>query len=869
MWPNLTNIQPNIANKIKSYGDSMEASKLNAWIRVFSGAKVGNSNGLIMQSNVNRKLFRAVGETSATIYGDLQSSGVLGVDWGNRAVETGIGRISRPSPVITGFNVKEGKDQISRQATLEIKAFSLEQMEKIQSFFLEPGYSLYIEWGWNTRSGISGFTPATGSAEAIVKTIADKSLSWTNLSKTRTNSSGEFDCFLGFIVGGNVSGDSENFNVSVNLRGAPSLPTYMQSYQGTSRIDADGKIAESRRVFQLFGNTESESETSTLRRFGKMFNDLPTFRQTTDVESLKSEAAKNQFINFDEVIKKQVALAVSSEWYKTDAIEVTVTASDGKAKEEVPIAKEDLFSDKRYIRMDLAVKILNKIGAIDRYAIGDKEVTFQIDIDNTVIGSFPYQYSAKADKLIIPGQLPDFFQYYLQSSQIKQLEGGILEVDGNPKAPRGAKDGLEYFRRTGDLIPPTGEDGKPKDGYFKEKEGYYGYLKYLFVNFDMFKEKIEQKNKNVREIFLDILNEMSSAVNSFWNFQIVEGQFKENPDIRPGVFGTQYNTPKKDGDIILTVIDENFIGQNPSQEEAVYFQHVGVGSVFLDANIDISIPAEMTNQIVMTRIGGSANPDEALTSTSKKSFFETTGDLFTSAVSTTATAASNEVTSSAETQALQASTGFASKQEEYDLYVKAAADLRAQREKLSSNKITTQAEADDFNNLTKAANKFDQEANRVKRELDAEAKEKVKQELEAKSSTLTAFLKKLTVVPISSLETLDIKENDLNDESELQIDKLKAKFNIYTFDDTEYLDLLKRAAFGNKTGTGNLSHPLPIKYSFKILGNSGIRRGDTFNIRGIPSKYAKHGLFQVTQIEHSLDGNQWFTNITGDYRQIQ
>jgi hypothetical protein len=869
MWPNLTNIQPNIANKIKSYGDSMEASKLNAWIRVFSGAKVGNSNGLIMQSNVNRKLFRAVGETSATIYGDLQSSGVLGVDWGNRAVETGIGRISRPSPVITGFNVKEGKDQISRQATLEIKAFSLEQMEKIQSFFLEPGYSLYIEWGWNTRSGISGFTPATGSAEAIVKTIADKSLSWTNLSKTRTNSSGEFDCFLGFIVGGNVSGDSENFNVSVNLRGAPSLPTYMQSYQGTSRIDADGKIAENRRVFQLFGNTESESETSTLRRFGKMFNDLPTFRQTTDVESLKSEAAKNQFINFDEVIKKQVALAVSSEWYKTDAIEVTVTASDGKAKEEVPIAKEDLFSDKRYIRMDLAVKILNKIGAIDRYTIGDKEVTFQIDIDNTVIGSFPYQYSAKADKLIIPGQLPDFFQYYLQSSQIKQLEGGILEVDGNPKAPRGAKDGLEYFRRTGDLIPPTGEDGKPKDGYFKEKEGYYGYLKYLFVNFDMFKEKIEQKNKNVREIFLDILNEMSSAVNSFWNFQIVEGQFKENTDIRPGVFGTQYNTPKKDGDIILTVIDENFIGQNPSQEEAVYFEHVGVGSVFLDANIDISIPAEMTNQIVMTRIGGSANPDEALTSTSKKSFFETTGDLFTSAVSTTATAASNEVTSSAETQALQASTGFASKQEEYDLYVKAAADLRAQREKLSSNKITTQAEADDFNNLTKAANKFDQEANRVKRELDAEAKEKVKQELEAKSSTLTAFLKKLTVVPISSLETLDIKENDLNDESELQIDKLKAKFNIYTFDDTEYLDLLKRAAFGNKTGTGNLSHPLPIKYSFKILGNSGIRRGDTFNIRGIPSKYAKHGLFQVTQIEHSLDGNQWFTNITGDYRQIQ
>ena len=138
MWPKLTNIQPNIANKIKSYSDSMEASKLNAWIRVFSGAKVGNSNGLIMQSNVNRKLFRSVGQTTSTIYGDLQSSGVLGVDWGNRTVETGVGRILRPSPIITGFNVKEGQDQISRKATLELKAFSLEHMEKIQSFFLEP-----------------------------------------------------------------------------------------------------------------------------------------------------------------------------------------------------------------------------------------------------------------------------------------------------------------------------------------------------------------------------------------------------------------------------------------------------------------------------------------------------------------------------------------------------------------------------------------------------------------------------------------------------------------------------------------------------------------------------------------------------------
>ena len=170
MWPKLTNIEPNIANKIKSYGDSIEASKLNSWIRVFSGAIIGNQKGLIMQSNVNRKLFRAVGEAGATIYGDRQSSGVIGTTWDRKIVETGLGRELRPSAIITGFNVKEGKDQISRQATLEIKAFSLEQMEKIQSYFLEPGYSIYIEWGWNTEDGIRNIT-AVGLVYQLLEKI--------------------------------------------------------------------------------------------------------------------------------------------------------------------------------------------------------------------------------------------------------------------------------------------------------------------------------------------------------------------------------------------------------------------------------------------------------------------------------------------------------------------------------------------------------------------------------------------------------------------------------------------------------------------------------------------------------------------------
>ena len=79
---------------------------------------------------------------------------------------------------------------------------------------------------------------------------------------------------------------------------------------------------------------------------------------------------------------------------------------------------------------------------------------------------------------------------------------------------------------------------------------------------------------------------------------------------------------------------------------------------------------------------------------------------------------------------------------------------------------------------------------------------------------------------------------------------------------------MKNYYFENRSGS-QLSPPLPIKYSFTILGNSGIRRGDTFNIDGIPAKYKTSGLFQVTEIEHSISGMRWETTVTGQYRQLQ
>jgi hypothetical protein len=150
-----------------------------------------------------------------------------------------------------------------------------------------------------------------------------------------------------------------------------------------------------------------------------------------------------------------------------------------------------------------------------------------------------------------------------------------------------------------------------------------------------------------------------------------------------------------------------------------------------------------------------------------------------------------------------------------------------------------------------------------------------KAKVDAAAAAITGNLAKLDILPNPMWSDISGIGAAITDRTQLT-----KFFKILCFDDTAYFDLLKNYAFELKKGekpasaekkaspTG-LSHPLPIKYSFKILGNSGIRRGDMFNIIGIPSKYSKHGLFQVTEIQHSLDGSLWTTQITGAYRQYQ
>jgi hypothetical protein len=533
--------------------------------------------------------------------------------------------------------------------------------------------------------------------------------------------------------------------------------------------------------------------------------------------------------------------------------------------------------------MDLAVKILNANGNLGAYLMGNKKVTVHFDIDDSKIGAFPYMFSTKASKLLIPNKMPDFTMYFLAASDITQGKGGFL----NTTAP--IDNGI-----TGRYIFSEPKDLK-SDGY-TEKAEYWGYLKNLYINFDVFTEKIQQKNKNIREVFIDMLNELSAGANSFWNFQIVEKEITKDDKVKG----------YKKGDIVLTVIDENWIGSN-KQPDPYEFYHSGPYSVFLDANIDISVPSEMTNQIISRRLSLINNPDEPIVGVG--GFFNSKNDLFLNNYTdasgkpkkkmTEAEKAKSEADEAAKLaeekkpeskkieEAIATSESnigknidsIGKKEKELDALKDALDKVDGNESPFYDDEKLNPAKKKEYEDLIKAkkaeiallekAN--DEEETKVsdgEDKLDDQKDKELEDAKKEEQAKVTNNLSKIDILVQPRITSM----GELHDDALTDLSVFKGYFAIYCFDDVPYFDLLKNDAFHTKKGTAagtTLSHPLPIKYNFKILGNSGIRRGDMFNVIGIPAKYREHGLFQVTQIEQNLEGPLWTTQITGEYRQKQ
>lgn len=868
----------------------------SVFIRAISGA----DDGLILESNPNRPNFTDVSPYSSqtggtndknkggeSIYGNPKyTSGTIGTDWNGKIVNPSVGRVGRPNPVITHFFVKEGIDQISREATLTIVCYSPEQLDLVQTYFMEPGYSLFIEWGWNGTEGESALirpdkdskTKHINSSD-ILNAAYNRGLNNKDgLTNARINSKGNYDCYFGFITGGSIQSEADTFVVQVKMNGVPSLPTYLQSHNQIYKIDKNTGKAEANNGTQKYRRTEidgiiaknAKNEYEVMqRRFKNMYNQLPPQKQTEEVKKLMDNCKSGWFLNLDAVDTEKIQSEVDfsymavvesfftgqfrpiTGWFRGD---IEKYGDNLQTKEGFDIPKVTFLNSESYIKFNLAIDILNANGNLADYGVDGKPISVKFDINDTVLQSFPMIFSTKKDKLVIPGNIPAFWLYFNNTKMVDQ------ESLYEPKDENGNQQGtytniFEEFGQKGKKIEFNQETTPPESLGFKEKVNYWGYIKDLYINFNFFVQTITQSNKNIREIVLDLLNGMSDAVNSFWNFQIVE---KSN----------------ENGILTFKIIDENWSGQY--EKEATSFAHSGPRCVFLEATLDSTIPAEMANQIILRRNQLASNPNQPIIDVNEGvTFFGAKNDRFLSPI-------------------LKENP----KPDPYK-YVKPLNNsvngnlpiiTDVQKAFLGNNSTSTTSGTQSTNTTqinttgtTAATVGLALQGNFIGAAALQGATSAIEEEqFEEAKKQFGENLDKLNFIPNP---TLQLGKSGFLPTSTEQI--RSGNFFVVTFDDTNLFDVIRNKMFYRYDTSGKAPTPaeienkqknkvknrvspiLPIKYSFKTFGISGIERGTVFNIDGLPGRYKECGFFQITDYEHDISNNMWVTTITGGYRQFQ
>jgi len=603
-FPNFSNIagyvQSTLNNRINN---PYEVSKLNAWIRVVSGVKGSAGSGLVLVSNPNLKLFNAAGDSSATtIYGNKDVSGVIGTTWAGSGVSPKAGAGMRPSPIIESVEIDEGAGNLSRKASFSIKCFEKEQMELVTQYFLEPGFSVFIEFGWNTEDGMRGLTKSLSS------TSIGQYQNFSNLDNKRKNSSGHYDNYLGFITGGSVEVSGEIWTVNVKLTGFTELPAYLvNGDNGGSKQDTEDaqKLIEKTAKENEYGNLSAESDLNK-KRWMFAYNALPSNRKTIPIKNLENDydgslqvvpmAHVVNYINFDETVRDEMNSkgdgTMVSRFFGTGGAKQST--GDGNERLDVPGGTE-LIGSERFIRFGALMKIFNTTIA-DAYIIGNEEVKLAIDSSNCICGAYPKIFSTRKDKLFIPNPQTPKFDFISAQSQTEPITDIPSETTDNSISYDNMKIQFPNPTSISDGITTYGNvcyaDGYTTNGMNINKDpNEWGFLDDLYVNFEFASEILSTSNLNVKDALYQILNGMSSAVNDLWNFQILPMDAPEG-----NKFGVKKGSP------ILCIVDSNFTYKDKG-EPPYEFNLIGTHSIFKDASFSLEMSGAKMNQVIGNRLG--------------------------------------------------------------------------------------------------------------------------------------------------------------------------------------------------------------------------------------------------------------------------
>lgn len=581
-----------VQDRLNFYTNPVNVSELAVWTKITSGAgPVDADGGLTIVSNPNIPTF---GNNS--IHGTLDANAPIGYQNFSGEPVNSVSAVTnsnsgyKPRPIIEGISVTTGTRGLTRKAEFDIKCYTIEQTELISQYFLEPGFTVVLEWGWNV---MQSYQQIASSPEELAD-IAN----FDKLDRKREESEGTYEAFSGVVVGGGISQNDAAYTVSVELNGLGQVFSYIQSHNNSSVSDTNeaDEDEEQLTVITEIGSSDiainDDIYNDQKESFAFMFNSLPEKWKTTRVQNLINNeeiSNSNNFINFIPQIREEMA-------QQTDAAGIfealkrnagTVQTEGGRI--DVP-SGEGIVDTERYIRFGVLMDILYT-GAYNldlgvKFRGENNNIPIRINTTNVPINAFKKMFSTDGSKLYIPNtQLPDFGLIESFNSTNPQLYYKAFYETVDQKYNPGFETGryLSFpqpvsFRTY--LNTATRDTGDLSSDDFNAAAYEYGFLEDLFINFDFAMSVIERKGLTMKDIILELLNGMSAAVDNLWNFQLIETETGG-----------------------ISVVDYAFSEFNEKKDTPVpELVSNGTRSPFTSYQFNIDIPGAMMNSIIGRRL---------------------------------------------------------------------------------------------------------------------------------------------------------------------------------------------------------------------------------------------------------------------------
>ena len=205
-----------------------------------------------------------------------------------------------PLPGIISFDVKNrGNSGFTREVSMQVKCFSLEQLSIIEKLYLRPGFKCLVEWGhviYATKSGEGGIEPnyypetifsdeipqSGDLAEEEIKKRAGGDENEKTLGIIG-DSGHNYDYMIGLIKNYNWTYERDGYIVDIELLGKGAISTFLKEMHGGTEHDDSPKEEEG----VEFIATNESAFGGILKRISQ--SDTKGKQDNTDKDNIVSE----------------------------------------------------------------------------------------------------------------------------------------------------------------------------------------------------------------------------------------------------------------------------------------------------------------------------------------------------------------------------------------------------------------------------------------------------------------------------------------------------------------------------------------------------------------------------------------------------